>query len=280
MRKLIVVVGLISAVCLAGRTFGQVAAPKPNAADEFVGAAPPESLAGAAGTALTGIRARALAAHIAFLASPALEGRGLGDRGLDAALEHVAAGLALAGIPPLGGEADGTHRCARSAPRAVRLRSRGTPAKGRGNVRSSPAWTAGFQSSLPRRSRPLQSLPGTGSASRRSAKTTTAASMCVARSSSSWAASRPGPSGRRRSSVPATVRRKGASATPPSWQRREPWARPPSSLSNLIKRPYSRRRKRNRRISSFCLWTPPSQTEPRSRAYRRRWPRACWATQA
>jgi hypothetical protein len=109
MRKLIVVVGLISAVCLAGRTFGQVAAPKPNAADEFVGAAPPESLAGAAGTALTGIRARALAAHIAFLASPALEGRGLGDRGLDAALEHVAAGLALAGIPPPAGEADGTH---------------------------------------------------------------------------------------------------------------------------------------------------------------------------
>ena len=52
-------------------------------------------------SALTAIQAPALAAHVGFLASPALEGRGLGTRGLDAAAEYAAAQLALAGVPPL-----------------------------------------------------------------------------------------------------------------------------------------------------------------------------------
>ena len=51
--------------------------------------------------AVAALRAPALAAHIGFLASPALEGRGLASRGLDAAAEYAAAYLALAGIPPL-----------------------------------------------------------------------------------------------------------------------------------------------------------------------------------
>jgi hypothetical protein len=51
--------------------------------------------------AVAAIRAPALAAHVGFLASPALEGRGLSFRGLDAAAEYAAANLALAGIPPL-----------------------------------------------------------------------------------------------------------------------------------------------------------------------------------
>ncbi len=53
------------------------------------------------------MRAPALAAHIAFLASPALEGRGLGSPGLEAAAEYVAAQLALTGIPPLMTVCDG-----------------------------------------------------------------------------------------------------------------------------------------------------------------------------
>ena len=94
------------AVALAGGAAGQETA---RVADDFVLAEPappvPEPLA----SALGGIEAEALAARIAFLASPALEGRGLGSRGLDAAAEYAASALAAAGIPPLleAGKPDG-----------------------------------------------------------------------------------------------------------------------------------------------------------------------------
>ncbi len=45
--------------------------------------------------------APALLAHVTFLVSPALAGRGLGTPGLEAASEYAAAQLALAGVPPL-----------------------------------------------------------------------------------------------------------------------------------------------------------------------------------
>ena len=57
--------------------------------------------------AVAEVRAPALEAHIAFLASPALEGRGLGSPGFEAAAEYVAAQLALTGIPPLMPVCDG-----------------------------------------------------------------------------------------------------------------------------------------------------------------------------
>ncbi len=52
--------------------------------------------------ALDGVRSEALRAHVAFLASPPLAGRGLGSDGLEAALEYGAAQLALAGVAPYG----------------------------------------------------------------------------------------------------------------------------------------------------------------------------------
>lgn len=52
--------------------------------------------------ALDGLRSESLRAHVAFLASPALAGRGLGSDGLEAALEYGAAQLALAGVAPFG----------------------------------------------------------------------------------------------------------------------------------------------------------------------------------
>jgi hypothetical protein len=52
--------------------------------------------------ALDGLHAEALRAHVAFLASPALGGRGLGTDGLEAALEYGASQLALAGVAPYG----------------------------------------------------------------------------------------------------------------------------------------------------------------------------------
>ena len=101
MRKPVVPLGLAVAFVVAGGAAGQETKPATKVADDFVlavpAAPPPEPLA----SALQGIRAEALAAHIAFLASPALEGRGLGGRGLEAAAEYVASTLALAGIPAL-----------------------------------------------------------------------------------------------------------------------------------------------------------------------------------
>jgi hypothetical protein len=106
-RSLSCSLAVVAGLGLAGGTAGQEAA---RAGDDFVLAAPapaaPEPLA----LALRGIRAEALAAHLAFLASPALEGRGLGGRGLDAAAEYAASTLAAAGIPPLqGGTSDASR---------------------------------------------------------------------------------------------------------------------------------------------------------------------------
>jgi hypothetical protein len=101
MRKPVVPLGLVVAIVVAGGAASQEARPAAKIADDFVRAEPatppPEPLA----STLQGIRVEALAAHIAFLASPALEGRGLGGQGLEAAAEYAASTLALAGIPPL-----------------------------------------------------------------------------------------------------------------------------------------------------------------------------------
>jgi Peptidase family M28 len=94
-----VTVWLLGAV--AGLAAGQVAQPASTAGDDFVAAGPVQPLPAPLAAALAGIKAPALAARVGFLASPALEGRGLGSRGFDAAAEYAAAELALAGVPPL-----------------------------------------------------------------------------------------------------------------------------------------------------------------------------------
>lgn len=70
-------------------------------ADDFLKAGPVDPLPAPAQARLEAIAAPALGAHISFLASPALEGRGLGSRGLDAAAEYIVSQLKLAGIQPL-----------------------------------------------------------------------------------------------------------------------------------------------------------------------------------
>ena len=73
----------------------------PSVASDFVAAGPAERLPSPIAAALGALTPDALGAHITFLASPTLEGRGLGERGLDVAAEYAAASLKLAGIPPL-----------------------------------------------------------------------------------------------------------------------------------------------------------------------------------
>ncbi len=77
------------------------AGPKSASAD-FVLPGPAEPLPAPLRAAVDGLRSEALGAHVRFLASPALEGRGIATPGFDAALEYAAAQLALAGVAPLG----------------------------------------------------------------------------------------------------------------------------------------------------------------------------------
>jgi hypothetical protein len=103
MRRLIASLCLALAVFAPAPTAAQTSRPAPKVADDFASAEPAPLLPQPLKAALAGIRAPALAAQIAFLAAPNMEGRGLGTRGLDAAAEYVAASLALAGVPPLAG---------------------------------------------------------------------------------------------------------------------------------------------------------------------------------
>ncbi len=84
-----------------GEGFPAATPPAPRAVPEFLEAGPSEPLPQPLARALSSLAAAALEAHIRFLASPALAGRGLGSDGLEAALEYVAAVLARAGIAPL-----------------------------------------------------------------------------------------------------------------------------------------------------------------------------------
>jgi len=86
----------------AGQTAGAPAAAPKSASADFVLPGPEEPLPEPLRAAVEALRSEALAAHVRFLASPALEGRGLGSPGLEAALEYAASQLALAGVAPLG----------------------------------------------------------------------------------------------------------------------------------------------------------------------------------
>lgn len=96
-RTLSVLLAVSCAVALRA----QDQAPVRPASADFVAPGPVVPLAPPLMSAIGGLRQAVLAAHIAFLAAPGLEGRGLGSRGLDSAAEYVAASLALAGIAPV-----------------------------------------------------------------------------------------------------------------------------------------------------------------------------------
>ncbi len=90
---------LIALLALAG-----TAAPLAEAqsgSDFVLVTSPAEPLPEPAGQLVQGIRSETLAAHIKFLASVPLAGRGLGSPGLEAAAEYIAAILAISGVPPL-----------------------------------------------------------------------------------------------------------------------------------------------------------------------------------
>jgi Zn-dependent M28 family amino/carboxypeptidase len=95
---------LIVLLC-AGAAGAQSQAPARPVSADFVAPGPVVPLDAHVMQAVGGLRAAAIASHIALLSSPVLEGRGLGSPGLEAAAEYVAAQLALAGIGPVQGAA-------------------------------------------------------------------------------------------------------------------------------------------------------------------------------
>jgi hypothetical protein len=117
MRRAILAV--VCAILLAGTLSGHGQRPA-SPADDFVRPGEVEPLSPPLAAAVAGLRAPSLAAHIAFLASASLEGRGLGARGLETAAEYVAATFALAGIPPLAPPAAGLPTAAYFHPVPVR----------------------------------------------------------------------------------------------------------------------------------------------------------------
>ena len=90
-----IVLGLVVAAAHSG-----VAGQSPVSSD-FVLPATPVPPPAAVASALATLSASSIAAEIAFLASPGMGGRGLGQPGLDATTDHVASTLAIAGVRPL-----------------------------------------------------------------------------------------------------------------------------------------------------------------------------------
>ena len=88
-----------------------------NSANRTQGKAPQVSgLPPAADQAMTSVDAQRIRAHVKFLASDLLEGRGTGQRGGDIAAEYIATQFALYGLKPAGDNgtlhaegADGRH---------------------------------------------------------------------------------------------------------------------------------------------------------------------------
>ena len=103
MQRLTVLLSLLLALAVPAAAAGPAGEAASSPDQDFVLPQPVEPLPEPLATAVAGVGAPALAAHIRVLASPSLEGRGLGDRGLDAAIEYVAASLSLAGIAAPGG---------------------------------------------------------------------------------------------------------------------------------------------------------------------------------
>ncbi len=120
---------VLLSLALAATVSAQSPSPQASRApvtDDFVALGPLKPLPAPVAAAADAIRADALAAHIAMLASPAFEGRGLGTRGLDATAEYLATSLALAGIPPLAAPTAGPATAAYFHPVPMReIRARG-----------------------------------------------------------------------------------------------------------------------------------------------------------
>jgi hypothetical protein len=95
--------GAVAALCGCFAVSAAAQAPQapPSTSSDFVRVEIVEGLPPAVDAAADALKAPALFAHVAFLASPALGGRGLGTPGLDAAAEYAAVQLALAGVPSL-----------------------------------------------------------------------------------------------------------------------------------------------------------------------------------
>lgn len=93
--------GLVLLLATVAVPAGQ-SAPQRSAANDFVFPGETATLPAPLAQAVAALRADELGRHIATLASPGFEGRGLGQRGLDATAEYIAATLSTPGFAPRG----------------------------------------------------------------------------------------------------------------------------------------------------------------------------------
>jgi hypothetical protein len=93
-------IAIALSVFISSQVTAQTSAPSP--ASDFVAPVSGKPFAEPLASRVAAISESAIGAHIELLASPAMEGRGLGTRGLDTAAEYAATTLRLAGIPPYG----------------------------------------------------------------------------------------------------------------------------------------------------------------------------------
>lgn len=106
MKRLLVLLLLVTVVAV--HPAGQSQKPAPTVSADFVLPGEPVTLPAPLSTMMAGLSARAIGTHIAALASPGFDGRGLGQRGLEATAEYIAAMLAVRGVPPLATPAIGS----------------------------------------------------------------------------------------------------------------------------------------------------------------------------
>ncbi len=97
----VLLAALLAALLVPGLA-GQGTPPPRSVAADFVFPGDTAPLPPALDAAVRAMTPAAVGAHIAALSSPAFEGRGLGQRGLDAAAEYVAAALGVMGLQPFG----------------------------------------------------------------------------------------------------------------------------------------------------------------------------------
>jgi hypothetical protein len=93
---------LLSLLATGALAQGSHPAPAPDPAGDFLRVTQPEALPAPLAALVEGLDTARITRHLAFLTDPARDGRGLGTRGLEATVRHLAAQLKELGIPPLG----------------------------------------------------------------------------------------------------------------------------------------------------------------------------------
>lgn len=138
-------------LCLLASAWVLAQSPRPAAVapSDFVAPGPVVPLGPPLAGIVERVQGSALRAHVRFLASSSLEGRGLGSKGLEATAEYVAAMLALSGILPASGPSRASYFQEVPLRRIDGVRATLTIERGRGATASTKTFAAGRHARFP-----------------------------------------------------------------------------------------------------------------------------------